>query len=67
MSLIYIGRGDWIPGIPARDLSDEEVERHGRERLLASGLYEEPAGEPIDPDAIVEAEEIVDVGTDEEE
>jgi len=28
-----------IIGVPARDLTDEEVERYGRARLLASGLY----------------------------
>lgn len=40
--LIYTG-GGFIQGVPARDLSDEEVKQHGRARLLASGLYKEPA------------------------
>lgn len=31
----------WLPGVPARDLSIEEVERYGRKRLLDSGLYAE--------------------------
>lgn len=37
----YIGNGDFIPGIPARDLSDEEVKEYSRKTLLDSGLYEE--------------------------
>ena len=40
--LIYIG-GGFIHGVPARNLSDEEVKQHGKARLLASGLYKEPA------------------------
>ena len=39
--LIYKG-GGFLPKIPARDLSAEEVKAFGLERLLASGLYEEP-------------------------
>lgn len=40
MALKYIGRGEFLPGVPARDLSDEEVERAGGEEfLLARGLY----------------------------
>jgi hypothetical protein len=39
--LRYIGHGAWLPDIPARDLTDEEVEQHGGEKaLVASGLYE---------------------------
>lgn len=44
----YTGGGykGWLPNIPARDLTDEEVARFGREFLLRTGLYEEvePAG-----------------------
>ena len=36
--LKYVGNG-WIHGVPARDLSDEEVKRYGKKRLLDSGLY----------------------------
>ena len=37
--LIYIGAGI-IPGIPGRDLSDEEVEKHGGvDWLVATGLW----------------------------
>lgn len=34
----YIGDG-FMPGIPARDLSDDEVKQFGERRLLATGLY----------------------------
>lgn len=35
----YLGWG-FIPGIPARDLTDEEVERFGAKLLEDSGLYQ---------------------------
>lgn len=39
--LQYIGRGEFLPGIPARDLSAEEIEQHGGAAfLLATGLYQ---------------------------
>ena len=28
MKYRYIGGGDWIPGVPARDLTDSEYDRH---------------------------------------
>jgi hypothetical protein len=37
----YIGDGSFLPGIPARNLSEEEVEAAGLEILQASPLYEE--------------------------
>lgn len=40
--LIYVGRGSFVPGIPARDLTDEEVVRFGLSRLLETGLYKKP-------------------------
>lgn len=41
--LIWNGTG-FIPGIPARNLSDEEVKEYGGEKkLLATGLYEKEA------------------------
>ncbi len=41
MALKYIGNGAYFPGIPACDLTDEQVEEHGGEKkLLATGLYE---------------------------
>jgi len=38
----YIGGGGYLPGIPARDLSAEEVARlpMTEQELVASGLYE---------------------------
>ena len=45
--LIYIGSA-FLPGIPARDLTDEEVRQFGGERrLLATGLYEAPKKERV--------------------
>lgn len=47
--LEYIGRGAALPGVPARDLSAEEVEVHGGEKkLIKTGLYR-PAREPGKP------------------
>lgn len=40
--LIYLGGGH-ILGVPARNLTEAEAKIHGRERLLASGLYKEQA------------------------
>lgn len=37
----YIGNGKYLPGIPARDLTANEVKEHGKAKLLESGLYEE--------------------------
>jgi hypothetical protein len=34
----YTGHG-YIVGVPARDLTDAEVKKFGRERLLATGIY----------------------------
>lgn len=43
MMLEYIGRGAFIVGIPARDLTEDEIKQHGGEReLLATGLYQKP-------------------------
>jgi len=33
--------GGFLPGVPARDLSDEEVSRFGKSGLLKSKLYVE--------------------------
>lgn len=41
MKLKYVGAG-FLPGVPARDLSAEEIEEYGGlKALLASGLYVE--------------------------
>ena len=41
--LIYIGTS-WLPGIPARDLTAEDLKYlpMSREELIKSGLYKEP-------------------------
>ena len=37
------GYGGSLPGIPARDLTDEEAKEHGGDKkLVATGLYEKP-------------------------
>lgn len=41
MGMKYIGAGAFVPNIPARDLSDAEVLEHGKDVLLATGLYVE--------------------------
>lgn len=42
IALIYIGTS-WLPGVPARDLTADEVKNYGgKEILLASGNYKEP-------------------------
>ena len=41
MGLIYIGKGFW-EGIPARDLTDEEVKQIGEEKILLTGDYKRP-------------------------
>ena len=41
--LKYIGKGFFIPGIPARDLNNDEVKKHGGVKfLLSTGLYAKP-------------------------
>jgi hypothetical protein len=43
--LKYVGNG-FIPGIPARDLNDDEVKKYGGEKLLLkTGLFEKPKAE----------------------
>ena len=40
--LKYIGNG-FLPGIPARDLKDDEVKKYGGVKfLLSTGLYAKP-------------------------
>ena len=38
----YIG-GGFLQGVPARDLTEDEVRKYGKSRLLQSGLYIEDA------------------------
>jgi len=41
MAMKYIIGSGSLPGIPARDLTDEEVLKFGRVFLLKTGLYQE--------------------------
>ena len=54
--LKYVGRGTSLPGIPARDLTDNEAKQHNEKFLVKSGLYEQPRRTRADQDH--------DVGTD---
>lgn len=38
--LRYTGSG-FLPGVPARDLTEDEVKQYGKVRLLRTGLYSE--------------------------
>lgn len=42
----YIGKGQWLPGVPARDLTADEVKELGRDYLLSTGLYAEEEKKP---------------------
>lgn len=42
----YIGNGEWLPGIPRRDLTADEVKELGRDYLLSTGLYAEKEKKP---------------------
>jgi hypothetical protein len=38
--LQYLGNGKWTPGIPARDIEDEEIAEYGgKDLILAAGLH----------------------------
>jgi hypothetical protein len=43
--LKYLG-GGFIRGVPARNLTDDEVKKYGKARLLKSGLYKEVKHKP---------------------
>lgn len=43
IGLLYVGEGAFVPGVPARNLTNDEVAQHGKEALLATGLYREPS------------------------
>jgi hypothetical protein len=42
----YIGKGAFLAGVPARDLTEEEVEKYNRQLLIHSGLYVDEKQEP---------------------
>ena len=35
----YVGDGAWTPGIPARNLTEEEIQIYGAELIAASPLW----------------------------
>ena len=38
----YTGDGkQFAPGLPMRDLTDDEVKQHGKETIVSTGLYKE--------------------------
>ena len=52
--LKYIGTG-FLPGIPARDLTDEEVKKCGGVKfLLSTGLYAKPKKKKVAKIKIIE-------------
>ena len=54
--LKYVGDGTFLPGVPARNLTEAEIAQYGRKRLLASGLYAE--SKPDSGPAEVEIQEV---------
>lgn len=43
IALLYVGKNEFFPGMPARDLYEDELEkRGGKQVLLGTGLYKEP-------------------------
>jgi len=54
MKLKYVGRA-WLPGVPARDLTEEEARDYDIDFLISSGLYER--AERPKPDIEPEEEE----------
>lgn len=39
--LVYVGKGDSVAGVPARDLTADEVKGFGKAFLLSTRLYQE--------------------------
>lgn len=65
-ALIYVGNGDWLPGLPARDLTAAEAESH-REALNSPAgkrLYAPPPNlPPAGGGAVVGLQQIEGIGT----
>lgn len=60
IQLKYIGKGSFLPNVPARDLTKEEVDQHGGAAyLIGTGLYENMVVEAAEEAFIAE-----DVGVD---
>ena len=47
MAMKYIIGSGSLPGLPARDLTDDEVLEFGRLYLLKSGLYQDEKEKPV--------------------
>jgi hypothetical protein len=47
MKLKYIGHGEALPDIPARDLTEEECEKLDVQFLIKSGLYKPAESEEV--------------------
>lgn len=46
-ALRYVGNGQWIRGVPARDLSADEAAAFDQDALVASGLYRTAEGRSV--------------------
>jgi hypothetical protein len=47
----YIGGGRWMPGIPARDLTEEEAKEYGGIKALEkTGLYTRVSKKEVEKD-----------------
>jgi hypothetical protein len=42
----YVGDGTTLPGVPAKDLSDDEARKYGVKLILGSGLYVRESKKP---------------------
>lgn len=36
----YVGKGDFLPGVPTRDLTPDEADAYGLNAIKESGLYQ---------------------------
>lgn len=64
--MVYVGCGDWLPGLPARDLTAEEAESHRDALLSPAGrrLYAPPPSlPPAGGGAVVGLQSIDGIGT----
>ena len=55
--LKYIGKGAFLPDVPARDLSAEEVSKYAVVWLISSGLYDFVDEKPAPRKKAVKAKE----------
>jgi len=62
--LQYISNGSFVAGVPARDLSDEEVKLFGEKWLLATGLYKKKRRKKIKQSEVKNGNSITKKSTD---